>query len=336
MATQTGSQAGAATTPAPRSPDRPASSSGARTSSQEPPQNAQPGNGPSEQQPTRRERRQPQTDSERTDAIAELLGRAPEASAADRAKDLAQEGEERDSWVSPPETGDGAVGDAHEAGEGALPGTLSELSERLGLKPEQVYDLELTTGDGETVKLGALKDAWQDRQAEARETAKRAKALDEREAALVADRQLWDAIGTELQSRISPQLARELRGRMSREEGVEREKLMAAMPELKDPETLTRFNEKFLARLQKYGFTGAEIRVTDHRNVLLVRDLMRAEERLEKLLSYEPPKDPPKSQPSQGRSSGPSSTERQRKLNAKARSGTEADKVKAVSALLNR
>ena len=114
------------------------------------------------------------------------------------------------------------------------PKTLKDLAERLEIPPEKLYDLEITTGDGEAISLGALKDAWADRQQATRETAKREQGLDAREAALLADVRLLTSLGEELKGKVSPQTVARLRDQAAATEAAERSRMLAAMPELRD------------------------------------------------------------------------------------------------------
>lgn len=264
------------------------------------------------------------TEKDKADAISDLLrGGTPEPQPGSGDVPSDGEGGSDDPWM-PPE------GETQESTE--PPSTLADLAEKLGMQPEQVYDLELTTGDGETVKLGALKDAYQNRQAEARESAKRAKALDERESALTADAQLWSAVAAEVGRHLTPQTKQRLRDREIQNDREERRRLAAAMPELNDPDVLDRFKRSFVETLQGYGFGPHEMHITDHRNVVLVRDLMRYKTRLDKLLSYEPQQEPPKAARTKGRDTGANG--RQQQMINRAAHGTEKQKVDAISALL--
>lgn len=101
----------------------------------------------------------PSDDVEReaAEAAAEVLGagdgdpeqEAPETNQAD-AREEGAEGAETTA-------GDGDDGDA---GDGALNPT--KLAEMAGITPDQLYEMELVTGDGESFTLGEIKDRVQD------------------------------------------------------------------------------------------------------------------------------------------------------------------------------
>jgi hypothetical protein len=214
---------------------------------------------------------------------------------------------------------------------------ISELSpqaiaKRLDIPVEDVYGMQITTGDGEKVSLGSLKDAWQDRQEAARETAKREAGLDQRESAILANQRLWSKVAGDLAGKLSPETMNGLREQAQQMERQERQRMLQAMPELNDEASFANWREKLVTVLGGYGFRPAEMVITDHRMLLIMRDLMRTNERLAKLMSYSPSKEPPKAAQTQGRST-PSNS---KALAKRARNGTDSDKVAAVSALLGK
>lgn len=164
--------------------------------------------------------------------------------------------------------------------------------------PEEFYKTEITTGDGEKVTIGALKDAYQSQQATARETAKRAVALDERESALYLDQQLINTLGTAP----TPAAVQQYQQRLVERDTRERSSLLAAMPELKDAPVFEAFRKDVVDRLGKYGIRPNEVVINDHRQLLIVRDLIRAEARIKALLGTPAKSADPAALAPQGRS----------------------------------
>jgi hypothetical protein len=164
--------------------------------------------------------------------------------------------------------------------------------------PEAFYAQEITTGDGEKVTIGALKDAYQSRQQAERETAKRSVALDERESALAQDQRFWMELG-ELPVPVKAKIAERMQARERAEHG----KMLAMMPELKDKAHFDTFRTEIVEALGKYGYTPAQIVVTDHRQLMILRDLIRAQARI-KALTAEPAAKAPPAKPG-GRSGSP-------------------------------
>lgn len=242
-----------------------------------------------------------------------------------------------DPWRRPagdaPESDGEGAGEAGTEDKGGRPATLTEAAERLGMKPAEVYDLAINTGDGETVTLGQLKDAWQDRQTAVREGAKKAVQLDQREAAIVAREAFYGRVQDELQSSLTPQRRAEMVRRYQADQARERQSLVRAMPELSDPGVMTSFLEQLGGEFERHGFRPGEMQFLDHRFVLMARDLMRANARIERWSKYEPERDPPRALTPQGRGGG-AADGKHKAMMQRARQGTTADKVTAVEALI--
>jgi hypothetical protein len=283
--------------------------------------------------------RGPMTDAQRAERVAELMGLAPapeRAAPATGADEGAtdQDGDDPgrdDPWRPQESAGEGAEGGADGA-KGGKPATLAEAAERLGIEPAAMYDLSINTGDGETVTLGAIKDAWQDRNSIAREGAKKAMELDARESELVAREAFYSRVQNELAQRLTPQMRSEIAGRFKAEQARHREALLRAMPELSDPAVMTSFLEQLGQEFEGHGFRPGEIQMLDHRVALMARDLMRAKARIARWAAYEPDQQPIKSRESQGRKDAGGN--RTKAIMQRARTGNTADKVAAVGALI--
>jgi len=212
--------------------------------------------------------------------------------------------------------------------------TLAEVAEHLDIAPDQFYGLALTTGDGETVTLGALKDAWQEGREAQRETAQRETGLDEREAALRAEQALWEPILAELRDKVPQDFQARLRGQAEQTLSRERSRLRAAMPELADEAHFDGFRGKVIEFLSTYGYTPREMAITDHRMLVILRDHMRLKDRLEQLLAYEPERRPPEPSPARGRQPAKRSRAKQLVETAR-RSGRQQDQLDAISGLID-
>jgi len=211
--------------------------------------------------------------------------------------------------------------------------SLSDLAEHLDASPEELYKLELTTGDGETVKLGDLKDAWQNRQQAARESARRDSGLDEREAALRAEQALWEPVLRELNDKLPQEFKARLRGRDQQQLERERTRLLDAAPELADQTQFQAWRGEVVGFLAGYGYSPQEMAITDHRMLVILRDHMRLKARLEKLMAYEPGRDPPKPSKPQGRQ--PPQSRARHLVETARRSGREQDKLAAIAGLID-
>lgn len=262
------------------------------------------------------------TEAEKAAAVANLLSDDP----------LDEEGQE---LSSPPAEGGDTGEDTQapdEAPEGAdeapQPMTLAEAATKLGIEPAELYDLAITTGDGETVTLGDLKDAYQNRTAAQRESAEREAALDSREAQVIADQQVWSVLAATGQlPRGTLEAARNyLADHNSRQTDI----LMQLVPELQDDAKLDNFRRDMVRVLGEVGLKPQEIALSDHRQALFIRRYIQMERELKALKDASRPQ-PPKAGKPNGR--GQRSDPRSAIVN-RARNGTETDKVAAVGHLL--
>lgn len=234
----------------------------------------------------------------------------------------------------------GADGENDQAGAdeggGDLPDgfTLKDLAERLELDPEKLYSAKVITGDGEAISLGELKDAWADRQKAARETARREAGLDERETAFARDRALYAQLARDLQAQVDPGTIERLRERNQEHEARERRLMVETMPELGDRSTFESWRGEVVDMLGEYGYRPAEMAITDHRMLRVLRDHMRLRARMDELLAFEPEAKPAKATRPQGR--GDRRGSRSEQLAKRAReTGRREDQVAAISSLID-
>lgn len=267
-------------------------------------------------------------DAAATDAIEALLAGNP-----GEAPTGPLEGEAPEGTSDTPDAAEGVSDEQDEPTGHEGPLTVSAVAEKLGIEAKDVYNLEVSTGDGEAVTLGKLKDAWQDRQQAARETARREASLDERETALTADSILYSQLGGDLEKALTPQMRQALVQRAQQSQTRERERALAAMPELRDQSVFEGFRSDLVKMLTGYGFRPQEMTISDHRMLLVLRDAMRTKARLEKLLAYEPSAPAPKAHKPNGRGNGhdPVKAMVQR---AKA-TGRSADQDNAIAKLIS-
>lgn len=231
--------------------------------------------------------------------------------------------------------GDDQVADQPESDTGAVELSIKGVAEKLGTTPEKLYEMEITAGDGETVTLGALKDAWQGRQAAERETAEQTAANRERETVLSRDQQLLGMAMQELGTRLTPQLEHRVRARADEMQAQQRQLMMQVLPELADSAKLDSFRESVVTGLSEYGFQAHELNFSDHRMVWVLRDMMRDKAELKALRANKPKPEPkalPKTHRPRGKTGAGSGA--QAAINRARDSGLESDKLAAVGALL--
>jgi hypothetical protein len=209
------------------------------------------------------------------------------------------------------------------------PKGLLDLAEQLGMEPKDLYGLEITVGDDEVVTVGALKDAFKTQKAAGLEAVKRSADLDAREAALVNRQLLWDQLGSDLSRALPPATRQKIEQHMAEQEAVERDRFLKALPEMQDQTKFDGFRTDVVKTLQGYGFSVPEMNIRDHRQLLVLKDLIQTKKRLAELLAYTPKQEPPKAAQPQGRGS-PKAT------HATGRARNNGEAVSRISALLNR
>ncbi len=222
--------------------------------------------------------------------------------------------------------GDGAPDvDGHSAADVGL--TPQAIAEGLGVDAAEVYDMDIPVGDdGETVKIGALKDAWQDRATAERESVEREAGLNEREAAIISDQQAWALLAAEGQ--LTPQVFERVRERIGERMNQEQGMLFDLVPELRDETKLDLFRRDLVRVMGQVGFQPHEIVLGDHRQGLLLRRFVQLEKENAAMKKQLRPK-PPRTPKPQGRG-------KPAKPNfSAARRGNDSQKVAAVSQLLN-
>lgn len=205
---------------------------------------------------------------------------------------------------------------------------LKTVAETLDMEPEALYDLEITTGDGEAVTLGVMKDAYQNRQQAERETAERDATLNSREAQVIADQQVWSVLAATGQL---PQRALETaKAQLGQHQKQQTDILMTLVPELQDNAKLDNFRRDTIRVMGEVGMKPHEIALTDHRQALFIRKYVQMERELKALKAAAKPT-PPKAGKPNGRGKPPPKSAHLRN----ARHGSEAQKVSAVGQLLN-
>ena len=210
----------------------------------------------------------------------------------------------------------------------AKPKAFLELAEKLGISPEELYGLEISTGDGETLTIGALKDAYGARQAAGLETTRRAVELDERESALINRQLLWDQLGGELSKALTPDMRQAMERNQVDRENRERDLFLKALPEMRDKAVWDRFREDVVQTLSAEGWTIPEMNIQDSRQLKFIRKFQNMERRLKEYESYTPKAEPPKAQVPQGRGNGARP--------ATGRAANPGEALSRVAALLNK
>ena len=219
-------------------------------------------------------------------------------------------------------------------GRPAGPLDVKSIAQALGITQKQVYEgLKFDVGGDEPLSLSQLKDAAKDQTTALRETAQREADLGAREAAIIRDQQLLARVTSDLRGKLSPETVHELQRKTVETEHRERTMMARTMPEVvSSPAALHEFSNSVATMLSAYGYQPHELNFTDHRMLLVLRDMLRLKHVLRDVAAIETrPGQPPKAP---GRGAKPPRPDRDA-LAQRARHGTEADKVAAVSSLIS-
>ena len=157
--------------------------------------------------------------------------------------------------------------------EAEKPYTVASLAEKLQADPKAVYALEVPLADGQTVTLGALKDAYQPAAALAKD---REAFLEERgrhEAQRRQnDQELQEFVRLLPREALDPRLLEKAKGALQANRETENAAFLKAVPEWQDPIRVTADRGVMENYVAGFGFSKADLAtVTDHRLLRLVR-----------------------------------------------------------------
>lgn len=159
--------------------------------------------------------------------------------------------------------------------------SLKNLAEKAGVAVEDIYDIEVPTGDGqEPMTIGDLKDSFTalTKLETTKQTFEDTRTDFENEmirarAELQGIIQLLPEVPAELIQRAATEYAQT--------QDNERQALFRIRPEWRDPEAFARAQESILESVSEYGFSKAELnQVVDHRLTKLLWDFHTLRERV--------------------------------------------------------
>ncbi len=209
--------------------------------------------------------------------------------------------------------------------------TLKELAEKSGLDIEAIYDIEIVTPTGERATISEMKDAFSNREAIQRENVEQQARRDEQETADIAQRAFLADLAARFGEVLTPDQRAEMQRQHTERDIRERDLLASTAPELSNPQTFTAFRDDAVKLMTRYGFSPAEMQVSDHRQILMIRDMLKMHKRLGDIAKFKPKSKPPGKTATSGK---PASTNSAQRANAAAASGSEADKVAAIARLM--
>lgn len=244
-------------------------------------------------------------------------------------------------------------------GKAAVPKTVKELAERLGVDPADCYQIALElAGDKGQVTLGQIKDYLQEYGTAPieinGELVRRRTAADEAEEARERTSAEQIAIRRELVGLIGAmgQVPREVAERVERLQRSRLEREMAltleGAPEWKDPSRFESDRREMVDILRPYGFTKTEVlQIDDSRLMMFMRDQVARARRVRNLREGSAknngagegeasPAGKSNQEPSARRSSSASAAARTSAIVRQGKAGNKVDKINAISALIRK
>lgn len=204
-------------------------------------------------------------------------------------------------------------------------------------EPEQAtidYDLAIPLGGGlESIRLGQLKDWYQENQEWQTERDSFATERMQQENEQLATRQylveLASAIGA-----VDPQVIQRASGQVKQDKEQQRALLMQARPDWADPVKMKAAAASHLALLQEYGIPEAlYLSINDHKLIKFIDDAAKLHEQARR--GREALKQVPKPPKPGAKPAANQSTAKQREIaNNQARNGSNTEKVSAIAALI--
>ena len=205
------------------------------------------------------------------------------------------------------------------------PKMFNDLAENLGIKLDDLYNLEVTTSDGKTVTIQELK-ALQGKQDEIIlrelefEEARASKEGDLRQ----AQNEIAEIVGALPDGTMSPAILEKLRAKNVKRKEIEQSRTLDAIPSWKDEPARTKDMTGMATHLERFGFPADYLNsVVDHRQWVFIRESFLREQRIKNALAKVRAGAPNPTTPTKTAGKAPSKTVAKPK-NQNARNGLEA------------
>lgn len=216
----------------------------------------------------------------------------------DKVEPVPDAGQETSEAQTPDEGGDaegGGDGDAEpddKFGDGNK--RLADLAKELGTSPKALYDklMVATGGDGREVSLGELKDRYQEQDALFADVVEGREALATERAETVRTKQVIELLLPyvgEVPQEVKAQVNEQYEASLAKESRL----FTSALPELRDQAKFDQFRTDVTEHMSKFGFSPAELTISDHRLLLLVHDAIDKTKLLDKYRTLKPERPKP-------------------------------------------
>lgn len=168
------------------------------------------------------------------------------------------------------------------------PETLEQLTRRLGLKPEQVYNVKVPLSDGaEPLTIGQLKDRVAELvDLETRETQFETRRVKSEGEMLRAQAEMRDLLAMLPKEQIRPEMVEKIRKRHDENMRIERQRTMEVIPEWQDEKRRVEDIQGMVDLMKDYGFDEGFLgTVADHRALKFIRDMYLRDKRIKAALA---------------------------------------------------
>jgi hypothetical protein len=188
-------------------------------------------------------------------------------------------------------------GKPKDKGPKAKPKTIAEAAERLGLKLEELYGLEVSVADGndaEKFTVGALKDAMKERTDHKLEQIRWGEEKANQEGELMRSRnELTELMQLLPPGSLKPEVLAKVREKHDATLKLERERIFQVIPEWKDEAKRGADLDAMREHLERSGFPKGYLNnVSDHKTFRYIRENMLREQRITQALALVKPKAP--------------------------------------------
>lgn len=189
-----------------------------------------------------------------------------------------------------PDTEQAAPASGDESGSGDAVLDVGKVAEQLGVTPEQIYDMEIPTRDGESTTLGKLKDAWQDREKAAAEMQEKADQLKSREGGLVSDIQALAVL--DAMQAVPENIRRQAVDHLNTMAEREYSNFLTLYPDLQDDANRIAFDKKVDDWFGEYGLNAGQFPIRTVGMYRLIKDTVEQRDEIKRLKARTPAKAP--------------------------------------------
>lgn len=168
------------------------------------------------------------------------------------------------------------------------PDSMEALSKRLGLKPEQVYNVKIPLADGaEPLTIGQLKDRVGELvDLETRELQFEQRRMRTEGELLRSQAEIRELLAMVPKQHISPEIVNKIRQRHETNMATERRLTLEHIPEWRDEKRAGEDLQGMIGLLGEYGFDETFIAsVHDHRAIKFIRDMYLRDKRIKQALA---------------------------------------------------